>query len=418
MSKSCFFIGRIGKAGSLERKQSDHIFQLIEQATAVKEFDYKCDRADLIKRTGEIPQQIISNLLDADLVIADLSGSNPNVFYELGIRHATNKPFIQITNHSEKEKVPFDVGYIRYLEYEYDIASQSMEDKDERKFNKELTQFLKQIEVNPEGVKSPAFNIQGTDLILPLRTSNFFKKEKNKLNSSLGKLIFKSEEAIRFFSSSDNWKAEMLDISQLPFYEGAEAYLSVVTKNIGHFKNGEIRCSGDLINSIFSIFIKQVNKEFIAISVNDLDFWLTKGGNSYLDVILKHRENKKNVNLERTFILEKGKYFEPGGLEENIFINQINNGYHLRFIFQSDLKSFSDHIDDGIQGLDFGLFDNYAVSFFRPTDGRTFIISTNQEECVKRRQYYKQVIEYSLDKALVKTKKGLYKILEKYFRGK
>ncbi|SRR6266404_2023442 len=69
--------------------------------------------ADQITTPGPITAQIIRQLLDAPLVIADLSGTNPNVMYELAIRHSSGKPVIQIsTNISE---IPFDVAGLRTI---------------------------------------------------------------------------------------------------------------------------------------------------------------------------------------------------------------------------------------------------------------------------------------------------------------
>ena len=68
------------------------------------------ERADKLRRPGEIPEQIYTRLRDYPLVIADVTGGNPNVFYELGLRHAVGLPCIQI---GEKGRLPFDVQAIR-----------------------------------------------------------------------------------------------------------------------------------------------------------------------------------------------------------------------------------------------------------------------------------------------------------------
>ncbi|WP_310526584.1 hypothetical protein, partial [Nocardioides sp.] len=44
-------------------------------------------RADKISEAGDIPEQIFTYLRDADIVIADVTGGNANVMYELGLRH-------------------------------------------------------------------------------------------------------------------------------------------------------------------------------------------------------------------------------------------------------------------------------------------------------------------------------------------
>jgi hypothetical protein len=53
----------------------------------------------------------------ARAIIADCTGRNPNVFYEIGLAHAVGKPVVLITQ--KGEDVPFDLKAIRYIEYEY-----------------------------------------------------------------------------------------------------------------------------------------------------------------------------------------------------------------------------------------------------------------------------------------------------------
>ena len=62
--------------------------------------------SDDVGHTGMITVDIINALLEADLVIADLSFLNPNVFYELGLRHSTTKPTIHIA--ASGTDLPFD----------------------------------------------------------------------------------------------------------------------------------------------------------------------------------------------------------------------------------------------------------------------------------------------------------------------
>ena len=76
-----------------------------------------CHRADVELRPGDIVQDIIAELVTADVVIADLSGRNPNVFYEFGIRHATNNSTILLAEGAEH--IPFDVHSQQTIIYEY-----------------------------------------------------------------------------------------------------------------------------------------------------------------------------------------------------------------------------------------------------------------------------------------------------------
>jgi hypothetical protein len=71
-------------------------------------------RADEIAEPGEIPEQIFTHLRDDEIVIADLTGANANVMYELGLRHTTGRLTIQI---GELDRLPFDVAAIRTIRF-------------------------------------------------------------------------------------------------------------------------------------------------------------------------------------------------------------------------------------------------------------------------------------------------------------
>jgi len=80
---------------------------------------YKTNRADEIPRPGVITNQIIEHLMKDDLVIADLTDLNPNVLYELAVRHAVNKPVILIGQIDSKD-IPFDLSAQRFIQYSLD----------------------------------------------------------------------------------------------------------------------------------------------------------------------------------------------------------------------------------------------------------------------------------------------------------
>jgi len=110
--KKCFVISPIGNADSEIRRRSDTILKYIIKPV-LETLDYETCRADEIDRPGLITSQIIQRILEYDLVIADLTDSNPNVFYELGIRHSIKKPLVQIMQ--QGERIPFDVAGLRTI---------------------------------------------------------------------------------------------------------------------------------------------------------------------------------------------------------------------------------------------------------------------------------------------------------------
>jgi hypothetical protein len=103
----CFVVGPIGKDGSLERKHSDLLLNaVIKHVLQQDEFGYHVKRADEDADPGMIGDRMISDIIHSELVVADLTELNPNAFYELGIRHATEKPTIHIAKAGTA--LPFD----------------------------------------------------------------------------------------------------------------------------------------------------------------------------------------------------------------------------------------------------------------------------------------------------------------------
>jgi len=115
---TCFVIGPIGDKdadiGTRERLAYEEAIQVLEEIIepACKAYAISVLRADQIATAGEIPEQVFRHLRDSYLVIADLTGANPNVLYELGMRHTTGKLTIQI---GERERLPFDISIIRTI---------------------------------------------------------------------------------------------------------------------------------------------------------------------------------------------------------------------------------------------------------------------------------------------------------------
>jgi hypothetical protein len=106
----CFYITPIGSEDSDSRRHADLFMgSLVEPA--LKEFGLQVVRADLIGDAGMITRQIIDYIVHSKLVIADLSFHNPNVFYELALRHAVRKPIVQISRAADR--LPFDINQVR-----------------------------------------------------------------------------------------------------------------------------------------------------------------------------------------------------------------------------------------------------------------------------------------------------------------
>jgi len=84
---------------------------------AIEKAGLKPVRADNeIFGSGKIIDQIWSEINSAKVLVAELTSRNPNVFYELGLSHALQKPVVLVS--SNEEDVPFDLHHIRVIYYD------------------------------------------------------------------------------------------------------------------------------------------------------------------------------------------------------------------------------------------------------------------------------------------------------------
>ncbi len=105
----CFFIMPFSE-------EFDLIYGEIKES--LSRSNYICIRVDEISGSIPIINKILTEILKAQFVIADLTNCNPNVFYELGIAH-TFKDAENIFLLKEKNsKIPFDIMHLTYLEYD------------------------------------------------------------------------------------------------------------------------------------------------------------------------------------------------------------------------------------------------------------------------------------------------------------
>lgn len=114
---------------------------------AVEDAGLLCVRADEIVHSGSIDLAMYRQLLEADVVVADISTCNPNALYELGVRHAL-RPFTTVTIAEDQITYPFDVDHILIRRYQhlgngidYEVAT---------KFRAELADAIRTLMNRPE----------------------------------------------------------------------------------------------------------------------------------------------------------------------------------------------------------------------------------------------------------------------------
>lgn len=113
--RMCFVVSPIGDEGSDIRRNADQLFNHIIKPVCEK-CGFDAVRIDHENTPDLITQGILDSLHNYDLVIADLTGHNPNVFFEMGYRTSIGKPIIHLKR--KGENIPFDVSSIRIFDYD------------------------------------------------------------------------------------------------------------------------------------------------------------------------------------------------------------------------------------------------------------------------------------------------------------
>jgi hypothetical protein len=125
--KRCFVVSAFGETPEERARTKQVLRHLVRKV--LSPLGYAVVRADEIDDEGLITNQVIEHLLEDELVIADLSGRNPNVFYEVAVRHAVARPVVHLI--TAGETIPFDVAHMRAVTYALDDPDLLEEAQDE-----------------------------------------------------------------------------------------------------------------------------------------------------------------------------------------------------------------------------------------------------------------------------------------------
>lgn len=116
--KKCFIITPLGEEKSETRRRADGVINAVI-TPVLNSLNIEVITPHKISTPGSIPQQVIQNILYCELVIANLTELNPNVMYELAVRHAKGTPVICIAENGTK--LPFDISSERTIFYNNDM---------------------------------------------------------------------------------------------------------------------------------------------------------------------------------------------------------------------------------------------------------------------------------------------------------
>jgi nucleoside 2-deoxyribosyltransferase len=104
----------------------DDVYEAIRRAVATVDDGLELIRLDEVRAAGRISDDMVEELTTCSLCIADVSGSNPNVMWEVGFATALKKPVIVINQVTER--LPFDIADVRTVIYDRSALSKSLPD--------------------------------------------------------------------------------------------------------------------------------------------------------------------------------------------------------------------------------------------------------------------------------------------------
>lgn len=203
---NCFIITPIGADKSEIRRNADGVIISVIRPL-LEDFNYyNIKAAHEINASGSINNQIMIRIIEDDLVIANLTGVNPNVMYEVAVRHATQKPIIHICE--EGTRLPFDIIDQRTIFYKNDMLGV-------QELRQNLKKAIEEIIDLKEFTDNPIYNAVKTkiyqDTILKDPEKSFEKYLLERFNRLESKLIgtMANNEKQRAYKNIESFEIEL-----------------------------------------------------------------------------------------------------------------------------------------------------------------------------------------------------------------
>ena len=187
-TKTCFVIMPFSKTNSCSEYMWTNIYEkMIKPAVTGSKLGFTCERAKL--GTGNIIKDILNNMNTADIVVADLTDMNSNVFYELGVRHTLRSRTILITQ--DMQYVPSDLRSYWVVAYKKGRIGNA-------NFKREIRGILREMIDDPEKPDNPVADfLKETNRTLLSQDKSTILRKLTALCSELSRNIAITEHLIK-----------------------------------------------------------------------------------------------------------------------------------------------------------------------------------------------------------------------------
>lgn len=281
---------------------------------AFEDSGYICKRADRSLGTENIPRRVIQDIIDADIVLADLSENSPNVFYELGVSHSVgNKTLIIISDDAE---IPFDIASYRTRKYSntrdrLELLKYQLKDEIKNFNKKNITNLVQEAGRDYFDLRGKIENrlrslnaeIKRTKKFNEYIKEHFFKDENKVDNSRVAKRIGDHVEKI---IDSDTNRSVIISICGSGAI-GKSSFASVVKEHI----KGKFNCKVSILatDSYMLSRVDRIEKDLLGFDVRANDLKQFKND---VENLLNNREIKISPYNHETGEHEEETIVKPG----------------------------------------------------------------------------------------------------------
>lgn len=191
-NNKCFIITPIGEVNSQIRRSAEGVINSAIRPI-LEELNFEIQIPHEMSDPGSITKQVIEHILFDKLVIANLTGLNPNVMYELAVRHAIRLPLVTLAEIGTN--LPFDIVTERTIFFYNDMAGVE-------ELKPKLKQYIQKA-LEDKKMDNPIYRVVESIAILKqLDASDDPQKY------ILKKLDSLQEQFIRFTRQANNWSTE------------------------------------------------------------------------------------------------------------------------------------------------------------------------------------------------------------------